>query len=185
MAFARAHMDFPVIPKTKVAHIENGRAKYSYKYADLADVHTQIKPILKRERLAFMTIPTGGKLIGRLVHEPSGQWIEGDLAIVPPDTRGGVQALGSALTYERRYLVATMLDLTLDDDDDGAAAQGIKRALPPGVLPGELALFVAQCAADGAEARTELVETMKNNGETSDVQAAALRMFDALTKAAA
>lgn len=123
MAFARAQMQFPVIQKNKTANI-TGQRSYSYRYADLADVLTAINPVLKAHGLAFMTIPTRGVLVGRLIHEPTGQWIEGDLSIVPPDVRGGVQALGSAITYERRYLVASMLGLVLEEDDDGNAADG-------------------------------------------------------------
>jgi hypothetical protein len=128
MAFARAQMDFPTIQKNKTANVVSQKGTYSYKYADLADAQTAINPVLKKHGLAFMTIPTRGVLVGRLIHESTGQWIEGDLSIVPPDTRGGVQALGSALTYERRYLFAAMLGLVLDEDDDGTdATPGVRR----------------------------------------------------------
>jgi hypothetical protein len=124
MAFAEAWIEFPVIPKNRVAKIQKGAIYYEYKYADLSDVKRLVDPVLKEKGLAFMCIPSGGKLIGRLIHAESGQWLEGDLAIVPPDSRGGCQALGSALTYTRRYLTSNMLNLSLEEgeDDDGAAA---------------------------------------------------------------
>lgn len=123
-AFAEAWMEFPIIPKNRVAKIKKGPVEYEYRYADLSDVKRLVDPVLKAHGLAFMCIPTGGRLIGRLIHPESAQWLEGDLAIVPPDSRGGCQALGSALTYTRRYLTSNMLNLSLEEgeDDDGAAA---------------------------------------------------------------
>lgn len=125
IAFARAHRAFPPITKNRLARIDSAKGKYEYRYANLADVQAKVDPVLEAHGLVYMMIPTGTRLVGRLIHEESGEWIEGDLPIVNPDSRGGVQALGSALTYTRRYLMSAMLQLTLDDfDDDGAAASG-------------------------------------------------------------
>jgi hypothetical protein len=38
------------------------------------------------------------------------------------------QALGSAITYARRYALTAVLNLVADEDDDGAAAQSYGRA---------------------------------------------------------
>lgn len=126
-AYARAQMSFPTIVKDRVAKIE-GRGNYTYKYANLADVQNVVNPILQENGLSFMMVPRGARLIGRLIHE-SGQFIEGDLPLVQPDSRANAQAVGSALTYAKRYLMSSMLGLVLDDfDDDGAAASGARTA---------------------------------------------------------
>ena len=68
-------------------------------------------------------MPRVNRVVVRLVHGPSGQWIEGALPLVLPDHGADVQRLGSAITYVRRYLLCTMLGLVAaDEDDDGAAA---------------------------------------------------------------
>jgi hypothetical protein len=119
MALARAQMNFGKVEKTRP------NDHFKSKYANLADIMEAVLPALKEEQLVPMQIPAGNRLFVRLVHGPSGQWIEGSLQIVPPDSRGGIQALGSALTYTRRYLLTMMLGIVaFDEDDDGGAAQG-------------------------------------------------------------
>ena len=54
-----------------------------------------------------------------LMHN-SGQWIAGEISL-PPDRMGGVQGMGSALTYARRYALAAMVGIAQDDDDGEAA----------------------------------------------------------------
>jgi len=51
----------------------------------------------------------------------------------------------------------------------------------PVAVPGELAKFVAEIAADGPAGRDELVSSMRKNREPPAVQTAALLMFDKLT----
>jgi hypothetical protein len=57
------------------------------------------------------------------------QWIEGEtkLALDTSTGRTPVQALGSAITYLRRYVLSSMVGVAPDDDDDGEGT----RAIPP------------------------------------------------------
>jgi len=120
MALARAQLKFGKVEKSR------NNDHFKSKYANLADIMEAILPALKEEQLVPMQIPAGNRLFVRIVHGPSGQWIEGSLQIVAPDQRGGIQALGSALTYTRRYLLTMMLGIVAfdEEDDDGNAAQG-------------------------------------------------------------
>jgi len=120
MALARAQFKFGKVERTRP------NDHFKSKYANLADIMEAILPALKEEQLVPMQIPAGNRLFVRIVHGPSGQWIEGSLQIVAPDQRGGIQALGSALTYTRRYLLTMMLGIVAfdEEDDDGNAAQG-------------------------------------------------------------
>ena len=131
MALCLAQSEFLPVVKTRTATIE-ARANYSYSYATLADVSQAIMPALAKHCIIPMQIPSGPSLVTRLLHS-SGQWIESDLKIVAQDGRGGVQALGSALTYIRRYALTAMLGIAPSDeeDDDGASAVG-KRTRQPG-----------------------------------------------------
>jgi hypothetical protein len=118
LALASAQMEYGKVEKTR------NNDHFKSKYANLGDVMEAVLPALKKHQLVPMQIPAGNRLFVRVIHGPSGQWIEGSLQIVPPDQRGGIQALGSALTYTRRYLLTMMLGIVaFDEDDDGNAAQ--------------------------------------------------------------
>lgn len=41
------------------------------------------------------------------------------------------QAVGSAITYMRRYALGAVLGLNIDNDDDGNAASGVGTPLVP------------------------------------------------------
>lgn len=124
VAIAGAQRKFAPLIKHREAKIE-GRGNYRYKYANLSDVMDAIGDALTDSEIVVMQIPTGGRLITRIMHAPSLQWIEGDMPLLKPDARQGTQALGSALTYTRRYMLTSMLGIVPGDvnDDDGAAAQ--------------------------------------------------------------
>jgi len=65
-----------------------------------------------------------------LLHK-SGQHLTASL----PVTGGTPQAIGSSLTYGRRYLLGCMTGLVTDDDDDGQAAQSTPRKSKPAAEP--------------------------------------------------
>ena len=63
-------------------------------------------------------------LMTKLIHAASGQW-QASLMVMPL-TKGDPQGYGSALTYARRYSMATLVGLVVEDDD-GEAACGLAR----------------------------------------------------------
>jgi hypothetical protein len=68
-----------------------------------------------------------------LVHK-SGEWIRGRLRIGTEGQNRGTnanQALGSSITYMRRYGLAAMLGMTVEEDDDGAASGYNSRTAKP------------------------------------------------------
>lgn len=93
------------------------------KYADLQSVLEAVRDGLAKNGLAVIQAPmpaeNGIKLRTILAHK-SGQWIASELWL-PQDRMGGVQGMGSALTYARRYALAAMVGIA-QDDDDGAQA---------------------------------------------------------------
>ena len=121
-ALARAQMAFAEVKKTRQMVV---RGEVRYSYANLSDIVNAVMPALKAEGFVCAHIARGNRLHVRLIHAESDQWIEGVLPFVPPTVNGpeGVQALGSLLTYLRRYLLSMLLGVVaVDDDDDGAAA---------------------------------------------------------------
>ena len=60
----------------------------------------------------------------RLIHR-SGQWIAIDAII--PITKADAHGMGSAITYGRRYGIASILGIMADEDDDANAATNVQR----------------------------------------------------------
>jgi hypothetical protein len=107
--------------------------QYRYRYADLAAVLEQVRPVLARHGLAVMqavdTEPAGQAAavsVSTLVVHVSGAVHQSPpLRLTAPNDP---QKVGSAVTYARRYsLMATLGIAAADEDDDGAAA----RPAPP------------------------------------------------------
>jgi len=126
-ALIAVQAEMPTVAKGRTAQVKSDKGSYSYTYAGLADVAEAVYPILAKHGLAFTALPANGQLVGMLLHS-SGQTLTGSL----PITGGTPQALGSSITYGRRYLLGCMTGLVTDDDDDGqiAAATPKPRAAP-------------------------------------------------------
>ena len=95
-------------------------------YADLTSVIKAIKQPLSNNGLSYVQFPMNdGELVGictRLMHS-SGEWIESE--IVFPLAKKDSQALGSFLSYIRRYSLAAIFGLpSVDDDAESAMLRG-------------------------------------------------------------
>jgi hypothetical protein len=117
----------PKVHKGKTATVPTkAGGSYRYNYADLADVTAAAAPALVKHGLAFISCPQrtdkGYELVGTLVHD-SGETITGSL----PLHGGTEQAMGSSLTYARRYLLGCLTGIVTDDDEDGALASQTPR----------------------------------------------------------
>lgn len=131
-ALAKVQANLPHIHKGKEAKVpgKEGRAGYSYKYADLSDVAAAIHPLLAAEGLAWVTKPTltdDGRFVlaYTLVHGESGQAEEG-IYPLPDPLRSTPQQIGSAITYARRYCLSSVTGVVPDEDDDAQAANDTK-----------------------------------------------------------
>ncbi len=61
-----------------------------------------------------------------IVHAESGEWMESSY-VMPVAKQNDPQAMGSAITYARRYALASIFNLNQEEsDDDGNLASGIK-----------------------------------------------------------
>ena len=97
---------------------------FKSRYADLASVRDTITPALSKHGLSIvqMLSPENGSLMvcTRLIHS-SGQWMESAFPIIADTNKP--QAMGSAMTYARRYSLAAICNIATEDDDDANAAQ--------------------------------------------------------------
>lgn len=97
---------------------------FKSKYADLSSVWDACRHPLSENGLAVLQtvqhINDKSCLVTTLVHE-SGQWMNSILPI--PVVKQDVQALGSAITYCRRYALSALVGICPVDDDGEAAMQ--------------------------------------------------------------
>jgi len=103
---------------------------YNYKYSSLANIWDAIRKPLTDCGLGVIQITKTSEdgnpiIVTILIHE-SGEYIEGELTLRP--AKDDSQALGSALTYGRRYALLAICGLASEDtEDDGVAASGPKK----------------------------------------------------------
>jgi ERF superfamily protein len=63
------------------------------------------------------------KLITTVIHAESGEFMESEFIVNP--SKRDPQGIGSCITYMRRYALASILKLNVDDDDDGNNASNV------------------------------------------------------------
>ena len=96
--------------------------EYTFKYADLSECKAAAKKPLSENGLAVtQLIEDDFSLLTMLVHS-SGQWISSRVKM--PIMEQGAQAVGSAITYAKRYSFCSILGIVADDDEDGNLSQG-------------------------------------------------------------
>lgn len=91
-------------------------------YASLSNIQDAISKPLSESGLAYSQMPSGvNGLCTILIHAESGEYLM-DSFIMPVSKQNDPQAVGSAITYAKRYALAGVLGLNIDDDDDGNKA---------------------------------------------------------------
>jgi hypothetical protein len=93
------------------------------KYATLPHILSIITPILKKNGLLIVQPVMNNCVVTKLIHIETGQTIESVYDILCKDATNP-QQLGSGVSYARRYSISSILNLNIDDDDDGNAATG-------------------------------------------------------------
>jgi hypothetical protein len=136
-------------------------------YADLASVAEACRPQLAANGIAVVQAPSTGE-DGRvsvetmLVHS-SGQWMSETVSVKPKDD--GAQALGSVITYLRRYSLAAFAGVAPEDDDGNAAVgHGTQKATTPApVKPGGFDDWLMNLEAVAIEGTSALESAWKKS----------------------
>jgi len=97
---------------------ESANPFFKSRYADLGSVWDAIRKPLSDNGLSIVQTVDGDRLVTILMHG-SGQWIDSSYPITAKDN--SPQAIGSALTYARRYALAAIVGVYQTDDDAEAA----------------------------------------------------------------
>lgn len=118
---------------------------FNSKYADLAACWDACRGPLSENGIAVIqtTEGTGDSVtvVTTLAHR-SGQWIRGRLTMTPD--RPGPQALGSCITYARRYALAAAVGLAQVDDDAESATFRMSK-----MMEGKIRNAMEKAIADG------------------------------------
>lgn len=145
-ALADFQQEVPVILKDTTGH--------NYKYADLPAIFEVINPLLKKHGLGFTQPINGSKIKTILFHIESGETIESETDMpfeslvyeeVKKTDRDGnsyvttvikgfeamnrAQAIGSLITYFRRYAISSLLGLVTDKDTDGTGSKSVSKEI--------------------------------------------------------
>lgn len=92
-------------------------------YADLAGVWDACRAALSNNGLSVIQSPEEsekGIAITTMLLHSSGQWICGTYNM--PVSKLDAQAVGSAITYARRYALSAMIGIAAEDDDGNSAS---------------------------------------------------------------
>jgi ERF superfamily len=94
---------------------------FKSKYAGLPNVLESIEEPLQKAGISFVQFPCGSSgLTTVIMHGESGEWMQDTYEMEP--TKKDPQSIGSCITYMRRYALAAILGLNIDEDDDGNSA---------------------------------------------------------------
>lgn len=138
---------------------------FKSKYATLNSVWEAVATALHNNGLVCIQ-PIVNNMVATTIIHTSGQFITSECPIVCAK-QNDPQALGSAITYSRRYALASMLGVMTDDDDDAESAmvrKQLQSAPKPAAKPAEKAEpapvqipvgnLSNKCALDIAAAKT-------------------------------
>ncbi len=166
--------------------------KYQYSYSDLAGVWEAIRKPLAENGLAVMQFPKTFQdmvTVETLLSHESGQWVMNSLTMSL--SRPDPQAVGSAITYARRYSLMALVGVAPEDDDAAAAMpQNAREAatLQKKVTGTKLALDASEPVDAGWVAETtDYARTLKTSKELEGYGKSIQSLYDsqdvALSKA--
>lgn len=106
-------------------HIENAKKDaanpfFKSKYSDMASVRDSIRQPFSENGLSYVQTfghENGATWLHTTLMHASGQWIRSTLPVIAAKERDP-QALGSAITYMRRYALLAIAGLASEEDDD-------------------------------------------------------------------
>ena len=106
---------------------------FKNRYASLSNIIDATQKHLTDCDLSILQLPCLEGLTTILLHK-SGEYISATSA-TPSKDATNPQALGSALTYAKRYAYAGILNLNIDEDDDGQKATVVPAKSKPELTP--------------------------------------------------
>ena len=163
LAAAQAELLDPAADQSATIPGKDGKAGFSYKYADLAGYLPKARPVLGKHGLAITqgvsSWENGITVTTMLLHGDSDEWLRESLSML---AGGNPQSVGGVITHARRYSLAPLLGLATEDDLLGMQSTGSRATLTVGGAWGERELV--QIGLSGPEP----ADTAKRLGEQLD-----------------
>ena len=193
LAKAQGEMQ-PVYKDKKVAFDTQKNDKVKYKYADLASVWDSCRQPLSAHGIAVVQTmePKEGLwvLTTTLVHA-SGQWMK---SMLPINVNAAPTALGSSISYMRRYALCAMVSIAPEDDDGQEASkeyekQSVQRPQQPEqrqerndisdkIAANEVAVIINLTEQLDEESRVSFFSWIKKTFNAADVRDIPKAAFD-------
>ena len=96
---------------------------FKNRYASLSTIIEATQKPLADCGLAIVQMPEGENCLRTMLIHESGEYISETYKMTP--SKNDPQGLGSAITYQRRYALGAILNLNIDEDDDGNQASKV------------------------------------------------------------
>jgi hypothetical protein len=138
-ALFAAQKAMPQIQKDKI------NPHFGNRYVGLESVLEAVLPVLQEQDIlmtqALSTLAPNGVpgITTRFVHVPTGEFFEDSTPLILD--KQTPQALGSAITYTRRYTLLSALGLVADEDDDAESATSTPTRQPNTISGAKKAVF--------------------------------------------
>ncbi len=98
---------------------------FNTRFTSLTGVWEAVRPLLTQNGMAvtqlITTLGDGSTGLETLLLHESGEWISGEMPVLV--SKEDAQGQGSAITYARRYALASLLGIVQEDDDGNQATQ--------------------------------------------------------------
>ncbi len=123
-ALAKAQSAFVPLKKDKTARIETrSGGTFSYSYVDLATIQEAIRGPLSANELAYtqaVSVRHQHVCVETTLLHSSGEWLSAELEFGIADA-ADARAIGSSITYGRRFGLSSLVGIAASDEDDDAA----------------------------------------------------------------
>lgn len=119
---AKALAEFQQVVKD--AKLDSVNPHFKSKFSSLSAIYAACRPLMGKYGLSFTHIvePNGeGMLVSTLLMHSSGQWIKSSMPVHVDHSKP--QAVGSGISYGRRYTLAAIVGISDTEDDDANEAQ--------------------------------------------------------------
>lgn len=133
-AMARLQPRLPTITRRHSAKGKEGKAMWDY--ARYEDIDREVRPFYTAEgfSISYNSAKDGSDVVyyGTLAHQ--GGHSKTASMILPADATGSknsIQAIGSTVSYARRYLISMLLNIVLAEEDDDGVKGGSRMITAP------------------------------------------------------
>jgi hypothetical protein len=146
----------------KAATMDGENPHFRSRYATLASINDAVKKPLADHGLCVVQGVGAGEgtaKVSTMILHSSGEWIASELAL-PVGERATPQAIGSAISYGRRYGLAALCGVVSDTDDDGEQAEAAAKTSP---------VAAVRKTATPAPAQTDEGDEFEWRGKITDI----------------